>query len=559
MDDTLKQRIRAHLKENEGVKEQPYRDTNEHLIVGVGLNVSRKDDFVALKFQIKDAKTGAMRDATEQEKGAEFDRLSKISRKDMKKGESGFTLPKIEIDAKLDEKIAEHEAGVKREIGEADWNKLTDGQKTAVLDVRYANKEGLNKFPKLKEAIKNGDAREMANQSDFHGGEIKGTEYQHRNFDRLRRNKAAMQDLDPESDEAYRQVADSYPDHPQLPPQYKEHRDLSVLRPEPRPQDVADQGGAAPQPEPQPQPQPQSAPEPEQKQSEAPADSRVAAMTAMAAAPVANPGRSALLKSVEKLTEGEMKDMIASAQSDYRGWRSGDPLKIHTYQRVEDWHLANYGDGPQANDGGKPIEPPPIRAIPRQPSPHTTPQGEDLWQATARLGGKLAAVAGTDGYAQAVQGLQRGLNMLNDANPLPARSAAYGPYAKLGPVDEDGQYGPQTDFALKHATARLGPAKVEDGLALGRFNTFARAAQASGNVDGLEDKTHAIFGPLLRQDDQAPKVEGGALQTALNGFGQNLKVDNWIGPKTTQAFADVLKDQDSDTLTRSVGRELGML
>lgn len=88
---------------------------------------------------------------------------------------------------------------------------------------------------------------------------------------------------------------------------------------------------------------------------------------------------------------------------------------------------------------------------------------------------------------------------------------------------------------------------------------MARAAQASGNADGLEDKTHAIFGPLLRQDDQAAKVEGGALQTALNGFGQNLKVDNWIGPKTAQAFADVLKDQDSDTLTRSVGRELGML
>lgn len=431
MDDTLKQHMRAHLKENEGVKEQPYRDSNKNLTVGVGFNVSRKENFVALKFQVKDVKTGTMRDATEQEKGAEFDRLAKMSRDDIADDKNGFTLPKTEIDAKIDEKIAEHEAGVKSQIGEADWNKLTDGQKTAVLDVHYANPGGLDNFPKLKEAIRNGDAREMANQSDFHGGEIKGTEYQHRNFDRLRRNKAAMQDLDPESDEAYRQVADSYPDHPKLPPQYKEHRDLSVLRPEPRPQDAVDQG------EPSPQPQPQPTPEPEQKQSEAPADSRVAAMTAMAAAPVANPGRSALLKPVEKLTEGEMKDMIASAQGDYRGWRSGDPLKIHTYQRVEDWHLANYGDGPQANDGGKPIEPPPIRAIPRQPSPHTTPQGEDLWQATARLGGKLAAAAGTDGYAQAVQGLQRGLNMLNDANPLPARSAAYGPYAKLGPVDED--------------------------------------------------------------------------------------------------------------------------
>lgn len=553
MDDTLKQRMRAHLKENEGVKEQPYRDSNKNLTVGVGLNVSRKEDFVALKFQVKDVKTGEIRDATEKEKGAEFERLAKMSKKDIDEDENLFTLPRAEIDAKLDEKIAEHEAGVKRQIGEADWNKLTDGQKTAVLDVHYANPDGLDNFPKLKEAIKNGDAREMANQSDFHGGQIKGTEYQHRNFDRLRRNKAAMQGIDPESDEAYRQVADSYPDHPSLPDKYKNLRDLSVLTPEPRPQDAVDQGEPSPQPEPQPVPQP------EQKQSEAPADPRVSAMTEMAAMPVANPGRSALLKPVEKLTQPEMMDMIASAQGDYRGWRSGDPLKAHTYEKVQDWHASIYGDQPQGNDGGKPIEPMPIRPIPEQASQHTTPQGEDLWQATARLGGKLAAAAGTDGYAQAVQGLQRGLNMLNDANPLPARSAAYGPYAKLGPVEEDGQYGPQTDFALKHATARLGPAKVEDGLALGRFNTFARAAQASGNAEGLENKTHAIFGPLFRKDDQAPKVEGGALQTALNGFGQTLKVDNWIGPKTTQAFADVLKDQDSDTLTRSVGRELGML
>lgn len=106
MDDTLKQRMRAHLKENEGVKEQPYRDSNKNLTVGVGLNVSRKEDFVALKFQVKDVKTGTMRDATEQEKGTEFDRLAKMSRDDIADDKNGFTLPKTEIDAKLDEKIA---------------------------------------------------------------------------------------------------------------------------------------------------------------------------------------------------------------------------------------------------------------------------------------------------------------------------------------------------------------------------------------------------------------------------------------------------------------------
>ncbi|KAF0225856.1 MAG: hypothetical protein FD176_11 [Rhodospirillaceae bacterium] len=121
---------------------------------------------------------------------------------------------------------------------------------------------------------------------------------------------------------------------------------------------------------------------------------------------------------------------------------------------------------------------------------------------------------------------------------------------------------------MKHATARLGPAKVEEGLALGRFNTFARDAQKNGNPDGLEDKTHAVFGPLFRGsgDDKSPKVEGGVLQETLNDIGGRnrddwapLKVDNWIGPKTTQAFRSVLENEDADSLTRSFGRGLGLL
>lgn len=311
-----------------------------------------------------------------------------------------------------------------------------------------------------------------------------------------------------------------------------------------------------------------AAPVLEQKPSEPPADPKVTAMVEMSGQPVDNPGKAALLKPVETLTQSEMTDMINSAQGDYRGYRSGNPLKAHTYERVQDWHAAMYGDGPQANDGGKPVDPTPIRAIPIRPIPHVTPQGEDLWQATGRLGGKVAEAAGTDGADNALKSLQRGLNMLNDAKPLPARSAAYAPYTKLGPVAEDGAYGPQTDFALKHATARLGPGKVEEAFALGRFNTFAREAQRSGNAEGLEAKTHAAFGPLFRDpaDTKAPKLEGGALQETLNNLGPRgqddwtpLKVDNWIGPKTTEAFGKILQSEDADGITAALGRGLGFL
>lgn len=93
----------------------------------------------------------------------------------------------------------------------------------------------------------------------------------------------------------------------------------------------------------------QATPVPEQKPSEPLGGPKVVAMVEMSGQPVDNPGKAALLKPVETLTQSEMTDMINSAQGDYRGYRSGDPLKAHTYERVQDWHAAMYGDGPQAN------------------------------------------------------------------------------------------------------------------------------------------------------------------------------------------------------------------
>ena len=98
-------------------------------------------------------------------------------------------------------------------------------------------------------------------------------------------------------------------------------------------------------------------------------------------------------------------------------------------------------------------------------------------------------------------------------------------------------------------------------LALGRFNAFARNAQKTGNAEGLEDRTHAIFGSLFRSSAEAkePRIEAGVLQETLNGFGHDLKVDNWIGPKTSGAFRATLQDEDADHLTQAFGRGLGLL
>ncbi|MEW5729396.1 MAG: hypothetical protein AB1918_16330, partial [Pseudomonadota bacterium] len=284
------------------------------------------------------------------------------------------------------------------------------------------------------------------------------------------------------------------------------------------------------------------------KEQNAPIDPRAAAIVEMAKAPLSNPGEAALVKSPETWTESEMKDVLGHAQTGFRGWRSGDTQKALAYEKVQDWHTHVYGDDEQKYDGGKPVEPVAKVTVPEQPTPPRTPQGEDLYQASGRIGQKVAEAAGLEGVDDAVKGLQRGLNMLGQ-QPMPKRSEAWGPYTKQAPLLEDGKYGPKTDFALKNAVGRFGAPKVENALALGRFNTFARNAQRTGNVDGLEKQTHAVFGQLFRNptDTKAPKVEA------------SLKVDNWIGPKTTAAFGQVMRDEDADSFTSAFGRGLGLL
>lgn len=82
-----------------------------------------------------------------------------------------------------------------------------------------------------------------------------------------------------------------------------------------------------------------------------------------------------------------------------------------------------------------------------------------------------------------MESLQRGLNLL-----------AYGPQIDkqadkkplFHPLQEDGQYGPQTDFAVKSTLARKGQIATEDLFALGRFNRFARQAKRDRNGDDID-------------------------------------------------------------------------
>lgn len=284
-------------------------------------------------------------------------------------------------------------------------------------------------------------------------------------------------------------------------------------------------------------------------------DSRIQSMRDLAAQPIDQPAQSALLKPVGTWTESEMKDVLNSAQGDFAGAKAGDPLKAHLYEKVQDWHTTNYGEGEQRYDGGKPVEPLPIRAIPEEPAPHLAKDGGDLWQASARMGDKLTGIAQTDGYEPSVKALQDGINMLNDANPPAERSPVWGGYTPQDRLKVDGDYGPKTDFALKSALADHGEDKVDGALSLGRFKGFAEETKG-GDASGLGSMTTSLFG-----DDS-----GEALQRTLNRVGpdavenwQPLEEDNQIGPMTTNAFASVMDSFNPGEFTQGFGEELGLL
>src|SRR3546814_17430868 len=103
-------------------------------------------------------------------------------------------------------------------------------------------------------------------------------------------------------------------------------------------------------------------------------------------------------------------------------------------------------------------------------------------------------------------------------------------------------------------------------MALARFDKFARQAQARDSADGLRDEAHAAFAPLFggglspHAGSRSKQPWGLALQDTVNDLGTEafdksrwtpLRDDGWIGPKTTDAFAKVLRKTGSD---RQIGR-----
>jgi len=215
-----------HISDNEGLFKTPtgqvksiYGDSNGNITTGVGINVNSRDNFIQQPFRNADTQDTL----SSAEKAQAYDAYQTARQKDPSLTPQNFMqFDSIEYppnlrDSGVMDRVLSDEPKIRAALGtDADGNsvydKLTDGQKTVMHDVYYANGSFQN-FPKLIDKAKNADAKGIANESSFMGG---AGQY---NYDRLARNRAAAQGISFE--DAQKDVATQHAKDQNLPPNYK--------------------------------------------------------------------------------------------------------------------------------------------------------------------------------------------------------------------------------------------------------------------------------------------------------------------------------------------------
>jgi len=219
MNNQLLQSIAKHISQNEGAPSHPYLDNTGLITAGVGQNVDNWNAFKQVGFVNRD--TG--QPACDTDKRTGFDALTAVKptmtgkNADAFKDTTNLDYPKAAQDQFLTGRIQADEPKVRAALGtDADGNsvydKLTDGQKAVMHDIQFSTKGGLSGYPNLTQAAKDGTLSENYREVD-------GTSGGGRNWDRLARNRAAIQGIPLE--QAQQGVAQDHQGDPNLPNEYR--------------------------------------------------------------------------------------------------------------------------------------------------------------------------------------------------------------------------------------------------------------------------------------------------------------------------------------------------
>ena len=551
--------IKNHIKNYEKPIPHPYLDNKGKITVGAGFNIETEDEFAGLDLQTK-ASDDQQRPATDKEKRAAYRYMQGV--RDSKKGKFNFVAdtyvndtklimsPKA-IDKRLDREIVKRTDEIRDEVGDDAWNKLSEGQKRMVTDVHYAN-GSLKAFPKLKDAIKSGNAGAMARESHFYSGKDKVDKKQ-RNWNRIKANHCGSLGLDPNGDACRISVEKHYEGsnekpvfrgRPQTPPGGEDGKVAKDL-----------QGGTSDVTLAEPK---SGTPENGQEPPLRPDIQKLRDEMLKPGKPVDD----ILLKKPEDWTEGEVREVMKERLR----LPMNNPERPSLWNSEKKWFKHFYGDAPaKADEFGKIADPQPIRRMIGKPLDAKTSDGRPLSKEISRFSKHLSGAAGDVPAPELVKSLQSGLNTLGMSKRWNSKNAP-GLAGGGRMLKEDGVFGPKTRGGLKTAMARLGRPKLEEGAALGRFGTFA-ASNRPRSFRDLRDTTERSFGPLFRNPgERGDKLESTTLQETLNDLGPKhlgsftpLKLDGDIGPRTFDAFSRINKAAGPRSLTERFGSFLGFL
>ena len=258
-----------------------------------------------------------------------------------------------------------------------------------------------------------------------------------------------------------------------------------------------------------------------------------------------------LMKKPQDMTEDEVRQIMVA-----RTHAQTDDERQQLFKAEKGFFDHFFGNEPAPPDAaGRSMEPKPIRPIPENPTAPSATDGQPLELSLKRIGNNVLLDAKGNGLTSAVKRLQGGLNLLGSAAPQ---------------LKEDGDFGPRTRTGLRQAATNLGAPKIEEGLALGRFDDFVRSDRKEG-FGGLAKVTEKNFAGLFREPTKpvakpADRVEATTLQEMLNDLGQTqfggdafkpLKLDGDIGPKTTETFSQLTAALGPERITKRFGEFLG--
>jgi GH24 family phage-related lysozyme (muramidase) len=274
-----------------------------------------------------------------------------------------------------------------------------------------------------------------------------------------------------------------------------------------------------------------------------------------------NPLEEILDKDPADLTEGELRQVMLARKS-----AKTDTEREKLFGVEKAFYDGVYGTGNAKYDvTGKIIEPTPIRPINEKPVPARGKGGKTMVENLNMLAKAVAVPRSGEAAPEVVKALQTGLNILNRARTNKMAKKQFGSAKPMfSELKGDGIAGPKTRGAFKTTAAKLGPAKVKEGMALGRFKRFAEAPM----FGDLRAKSEGAFGSLFRRPSASkPKStdEGLGLQATINDLGGDtfgnsfklIKEDGDIGPKTETAFNQVLPTAGADSFTSKLGENFG--